>query len=309
MARSRNWVFTLNNYTDTEVATLKEWTAGNCKYVGWGEEVGESGTPHLQGVIIFQNAVRLGTVKRLLPRAHIEVMRGTFAQARDYCMKDGKYYSWGMEPVGQGARSDVKSITESIKAGMSKREILEEHGDKALRMFNCITSAQAVFHEVKKNWVMDVRIYWGPPGVGKTRAVYDEFGLDNVYEKPLGKWWTGYKGETCVIIDDFDPEDCFDIQFNFYLKLLDRYPTPIEWKNGGGQFYSKVIIFTSNFDPETWFLKRPNRAAFFRRVTATRRFDTDTDTEVREGNTVPLASPLPSDPLSEWLSGCYDGLV
>jgi len=44
MERSRNFVFTLNNYTTEEVELVKEW---DCKYLIFGKEIGESGTPHL----------------------------------------------------------------------------------------------------------------------------------------------------------------------------------------------------------------------------------------------------------------------
>lgn len=303
MARSRNWVFTLNNYTEEEEGELKLYFAGNCIYAGWGREVGENGTPHLQGLVVMQNAVRLATLRsKFSKRAHWEPMRGTFEQAKEYCKKDGLYWCWGQEPVGRGARSDIKSITDSIVAGATNKEILMEHGDKALRMLSGITTARAIMNEVKRDWVMDVRIYWGPPGVGKSRAVWDEFGIDHVYTKMNGKWWDGYAGETCVIIDDFDPANCFDMVYDFYLKLMDRYPMRIEWKGGSGQFYSKAIVFTSNMDPAEWFPTKSNRGAFFRRVSEIRHIDTDTDTEVVLGNTIPAPPP---DPLTEWLSGAF----
>jgi len=128
------------------------------------------------------------------------------------------------------------------------------------------------FYEEKRNWVMDVRIYYGPPGTGKTRSVYDEFGLDDVYQKMVGKWWDGYKGEKVVIIDDFDPDNCFEIVYDFYLKLLDRYPMRIEYKGGSCQFRSKIIIFTSNVDPKGWWSDKENRGAFFRRVNTIKKF-------------------------------------
>ena len=56
-------------------------------------------------------------------------------------------------------------------------------------MMNCISRGRAALREELRNWVMDVRIYCGAPGVGKSRAVWDEFGVENVYPKMVGKSW------------------------------------------------------------------------------------------------------------------------
>lgn len=48
----RNYVFTLNNYTDLEIEALSQI---ECRFLGYGKEVGESLTPHLQGLICFQH--------------------------------------------------------------------------------------------------------------------------------------------------------------------------------------------------------------------------------------------------------------
>lgn len=50
-SRLSRFVFTLNNYTEEEVAFLKEFGA-TTKWFVMGKEVGESGTLHLQGILI-----------------------------------------------------------------------------------------------------------------------------------------------------------------------------------------------------------------------------------------------------------------
>ena len=80
--QSKRWCFTLNNYTEEEYNELKEV---DCKYIVIGKGVGESGTPHLQGFVIFSNTKRLAAVKRINGRAHWEKARGTSEQAADYC--------------------------------------------------------------------------------------------------------------------------------------------------------------------------------------------------------------------------------
>lgn len=81
--KSRGFTFTLNNYTTSELQNIQN--AGGFEYV-FQEETGAEGTPHLQGGLYYKNAVSFRTVKKLIPRAHIERMRNWHA-TKNYCSK------------------------------------------------------------------------------------------------------------------------------------------------------------------------------------------------------------------------------
>jgi len=87
MAKSKNWCFTLNNYTEEDIKDIALW---ECKGVAYGKEVGENGTPHLQGFVCFKNQVRFQTVKDLHAKAHWEIMHGRLDQNKAYCSKQGE---------------------------------------------------------------------------------------------------------------------------------------------------------------------------------------------------------------------------
>ena len=54
----------------------------------FSEEIGEDGTPHLQGYTYFKNALTMESAKQWLKgRVHLEPRRGTHAQAKEYCSK------------------------------------------------------------------------------------------------------------------------------------------------------------------------------------------------------------------------------
>ena len=91
--RSRKWVFTVNNYTPETTPTAASLPGAT--WCCFGREVGAGGTPHLQGAVYFRDAKTMGAVRLLLPGAHLEPMRGTFVQARDYSIKDGDFVEWG----------------------------------------------------------------------------------------------------------------------------------------------------------------------------------------------------------------------
>lgn len=106
------WCFTINNYTDEDITRLD---ALNVKYLVYGKEVGQQGTPHLQGFVVFHRTHPRSTAQRLLcPRAHLEVTRGTNQQAADYCKKDGDYVERGDLSGRSGHRTDWDRFTDFV---------------------------------------------------------------------------------------------------------------------------------------------------------------------------------------------------
>ncbi len=94
--KGRNWCFTLNNYSESEILSLTQDEKNEYEYI-FQEEVGENGTPHLQGLICFKNARSFESVKKLVsPRCHLEYCRNKNASIK-YCSKEdtrkGKIYS------------------------------------------------------------------------------------------------------------------------------------------------------------------------------------------------------------------------
>ena len=92
--------FVLNNYTIEECANIKEILTKICKKWVFGYEVGENGTPHLQGFIHLLKKERMSTLnKKLGNRMSFRKCRNEAALI-DYCKKDGKVESYGFpKPV------------------------------------------------------------------------------------------------------------------------------------------------------------------------------------------------------------------
>lgn len=107
-----NWVFTLNNPTADESLFLNGLVErGEAKYLVYGRETAPTtGTPHLQGFIVLPRNARLRAVKRVLgvERIHVELSRGSAAQAADYCKKDGDFEEFGQAPVTPGSNRKGK---------------------------------------------------------------------------------------------------------------------------------------------------------------------------------------------------------
>lgn len=91
-SKGRNWCFTLNNHITKDIDTiLRLKLITECKQFCFQEEKGKNGTPHLQGVIAWKNAVSFNTVRKLLPRAHWEKAYN-LKKALAYCCKADTRY-------------------------------------------------------------------------------------------------------------------------------------------------------------------------------------------------------------------------
>lgn len=115
--RSRAFTFTWNNYTpDTEILLQQIASGVDCAYLVYGHEAAPTtGTPHLQGYIVFQVRRRRDAIRVLLGGAHVEIARGSALQNRDYCTKDDEnFVELGAIPddLGQGRRTDIERYLE-----------------------------------------------------------------------------------------------------------------------------------------------------------------------------------------------------
>ncbi len=130
-ARAKNWVFTINNWGDPDIVRLAALVPAEAKYIIYGRERGEQGTPHLQGFIQFVRVLRFNQVKDLVGNtAHIEVAKRTF-EAIEYCKKEDDYTEHGEPPVqAAGKRTDLDDFKDDVKAGMlSMKELREKHSE------------------------------------------------------------------------------------------------------------------------------------------------------------------------------------
>jgi hypothetical protein len=88
--------FVVNNYTNDEVCQVKETIAKICVKGGFGFEVGEKGTPHLQGYIHLKKKQRITGLIKLpgFQRASMRACRNEPALIT-YIQKQGQAWTYG----------------------------------------------------------------------------------------------------------------------------------------------------------------------------------------------------------------------
>lgn len=236
----RNAVFTINNYTVQDITLLCELYEAKGNYLVAGFEMGESKTPHIQGYIELTNRMRLNTLKKNLPRAHIENRKGKAEEASNYCKKEGNFCEFG-KMKEQGKRTDLDNVrTLALEGGM--REVSSVCSAQQIR----VAEKFLTYNEEGRNWKPTVIWIWGETGTGKSKTAREICGED-VYCKNTGsKWWDGYDRHEDVIIDDFR-DSWWEI--TYMLGLLDRYEFQVEVKGGMRQFVPKQIVITSAQNP------------------------------------------------------------
>lgn len=245
--RSRKWCFTINNPTEDDEESVYS-LRHHSSYLICGSEKGQDGTPHLQCFVMYKNYQTFEQMRKLLPRAHFEIAKGSPVQNFEYCSKDGDFTEYGQRPQTkqqQGERE--KQRWDNIKE-LAKQGKLEEIDPKVFVVHYKTLQAIAKDHTPMPpdtdgtvgEW------YYGQTGTGKSRTAREE--NPGAYLKMCNKWWDGYQGEDAVIIEDFDKKH--DV-LGHHLKIwADRYAFPAEVKGGKMNIRPKKLIVTSNYHPE-----------------------------------------------------------
>jgi len=252
--KRKAWCFTLNNYTEEEYVSIIKALESCSVYFVVGKEIGEKGTPHLQGYTLFRESHTLSSVKdRLSQRCHLEAARGSSHDNRTYCTKGGDSIQFGKCP-GKPDKKDRDTLAREWRSKLGEgRSGISEFADENPGVFawsghTLLRNSLGIAGAVPRPNI-SVRWIYGAPGVGKSRFAHEQ--LPNAYIKePRTKWWNGYLLEKEVIIDDFGP--C-GIDINHLLRWFDRYKCYVEVKGDMCPLCAEVFIVTSNFHPDEIF--------------------------------------------------------
>jgi len=250
--KSKSFTFTLNNYTDND---LKFFDNIECSYIIYGKEIGESGTPHLQGFVTFRRDYRYAALKKLHGQCHWE--KAIASDAMNYCMKEGDFTIRDNRKIGH--RTDIDKTYEAVENGLSMKQFLETKPNfQAIKVFE-IAKANM---QKKRDFKPVVTWIYGPTGTEKTRRVVDNENDLWISGKNL-KWWQGYENQEATLFDDFRGDFC---TYHELLRILDRYPYTVEVKGGSRELNSKRMYITSPYHPSEVYKTHEEIGQLIRRI-------------------------------------------
>lgn len=261
--QSTRWIFTWNNYEDDVEDFLKSFHSLYCNYLVYGREVSTSGTPHFQGFFTLKKKASLTGLKKIISEIpHLEIAKKTSRAAAAYCMKGSQPHDdwvtngtdsplYGLDAVvvkhgvapqeTQGTRSDLSKLCDAIKDGVPMSDVADIDPATYVRNYKGLAAYAALKTQDHTPDGLRGLWYWGPPGTGKSRKARNE--NPGAYLKAQNKWFDGYSGEDCIILDDLD-SNCL----GHLLKIwTDRYPCTGEIKGGNVKLQHDKFIVTSNY--------------------------------------------------------------
>lgn len=235
-ARSRAWCFTLNNYSIDDTIFFSD-TLDTEKYV-FQEEVGKSGTPHLQGVVYFKNARTFSQMKQLHSGAHWEHTKS---------IKDSFRYCSDPKKRAPGGKVFAKGFTVKKTLKLIKEEDFFPYQKELLELCKTEPDDRTIY------W------FWEPKGnVGKTAIIKY---LLNRFEETAYYISGGKAADICNQINDFENDiELFLVNFprtaegfisyNGLEQVKDGLTSSPKYKGGFKLFNPPHVIVMANFYPD-----------------------------------------------------------
>jgi len=245
----RRWCFTWNNYSEPDEEFLKSmktvWT------IFERETCPTTGTPHLQGAMVFKDQKTFGALNRLTKKKCIwEPMICPEWCSETYCNKLNVAYESGKRPVSKKQQGKNEQLRwDNIKNLAKKGDLDAIPSSEFIRYYSTLKKIACDYAEdpMSLNHLDNEWIY-GETGTGKSypfEKMRDEH--QTCFFKTHDALWQGYRGQPVVCIDELDPED------RGMLRLLKSWMGKgvIEAKvhYSHGKFRPKRIIVCSNYHP------------------------------------------------------------
>lgn len=255
----RNYVFTINYEDMEEAELLRLEELPHLRYGIYSEEMGESGTYHLQGYLQFTRKCTIAMVSGMpgMERAHLAPQRAkSNKKARDYCAKvddptfiDGPY-EYG-EFQGQGARTELSVLVAGAREGKTTEELIDLDPRAAMQFERQLNNVRARKQSKVLRAEPNVAVLYGRTDTGKTYRAFELFPQLYKLRRPNGKnlWWDLYEGEDCVLIDEFYGW----LSWTDLLQITDKYPYVGQTKGSHVAITATNFIFTSNKQPWLWY--------------------------------------------------------
>lgn len=262
--QGRYWIVTLSCAVHPEQPTLHDTFAYMCGQ----KEIGQGGFEHWQFIVNTKSVRTRNQVKAAIdPTCHVELTRSSAADT--YVLKDDTAVPETRFELGERVfNRSKKTDWAQVKQHAIEGRLDQVPADIYVRHYSSLMRIRSDHARPAARGDVEVRVYWGPPGTGKSHRAFAEAQTHGeVFVKnPRTKWWDGYRGELNVVIDEFSG-DAIDV--DYIKRWWDRYPCTVEIKGSSLPLNATRFWITSNHNPEDWFpnARAVDREAIRRRIT------------------------------------------
>lgn len=249
--KGRYWIATLHTHA------APDWQPAVNEDIVWMKGQREIGTEtereHWQFVFNTAKQMTLNQVKtHFPPAAHLELTRSNAAE--DYCGKEetrvaGSNFEIGRRKMNLARNTDWDAVLQDAKRG----KFDDIPANVYVRYRTNLRSIYAENCDPPERTGVEVRVYWGSTGTGKTHRAVEEAkatGKPLYWKSSRNKWWDGYKGQENVLIDEFSGNS---IDIDHLKRWFDNYPCQVEVKGGVTNLHATKFWVTSNVNPDDWF--------------------------------------------------------
>lgn len=260
--RCRRWCYTINNYTQEEEKSLQNLST-TFHIIGY--ETATTGTKHLQGYLEWSHPKTFTSMKKLIPRGHVEVAKKSRIANVRYCSKTG--YVWS-SPLNSKEPSWLTQTDQDIviaDINMSDKKI------RGKRIVAGMNAQSKVLDEIRHGLLRRPRVIYvyGSSGTGKTWRVIEIASKKYPNEEITFLDWdkSGFAhcvnyDAKCAVIQEFRPSS---VTAKDFLQMIDGYGVFLNIKYGGMFKRFDTILIASIFHPNNIYKEEIN-FQFMRRI-------------------------------------------
>ncbi len=264
------YLVTINNpekhgFTHSKIKETLITNFPTLQFFCMADEIGlKEHTKHTHMYVTFTSRVRLKTVKKHFPPAHIDIARASAEANIDYVKKSGRwegtekeetkvegtYEEWGKPPKQKGRNQDLAELYELVSAGYSNAQILAINHDYILQIDKMDKLRTTLLIEKYKNTRrLDLKVIYvqGKTSLGKTRDILDTFGDANVHRvTDYTHKFDNYCTHPVILFEEFRSQ----IQIYEMLCYCDIYPVELP-----SRYHNKFACYHTVYIASNWPLE------------------------------------------------------
>ena len=290
--QSRKWTLVINNPEEhgfTREQSVELLHLFNPDYFCLAEEIAASGTHHIHIFLYSHSPIRFGTVKNRFPTAHIEPVRGSCRENRDYIRKEGKwantekaetrvegtFLEFGELPTeAQEKAPKMAQVLQDVEDGKSTKEIIKGNPNFAFKGRDIDSLRETLVSDQFRYENREVKVHYlyGDSGTGKTRSIYEAHPAADIcritdYGTKGNIRFDAYHGQPVLVFEEFHSQ----VPIAAMLNYLDIYPLMLPARYNDRVACYTTVYITSNIPldheyPEIQKKKKETWKAFLRRI-------------------------------------------